>query len=434
MKRMSSILSRRKPQNSKAIWKFINVGVVALLPIILVLGVVLGSFSPALAQGVEEEPNNPCTSSQDFGAVALPFTVDGSLDTPPDTPPPDTPDPTPTPTASDVDFFMFTGTPNDRVVVDLEGEATGKGTLTEPLLGFFDSDCNLIALDEGLGTSTRLVITIPSDGIFILAAASYPDYGFTGNGFYSGSYQMTISPFVAAGSISGRVVDAETEEPLRGDVTPFAFVELYRCFDSECFEFVNFQSTDSEGRFLFNSDFAGNPLEVGTYQVVASAEQYQRNQTAPFEVGEGEDKDIGDIPLTPSFLQFVEVQPCSDLTPLGGTCEYSFRVRNNSSTTLEGAVWSIIDSSGIGSFVCFTVFQTGRYGAQTPAPREVSIGPGESRVLRFQFQVPGTVANGAFICTQAYLAQFCISKGVTGFSIVPENKARRMLQQLRWTR
>ena len=73
----------------------------------------------------------------------------------------------------------------------------------------------------------------------------------------------------------------------------------------------------------------------------------------------------------------------------------------------------------------------------------VSIAPGESQILDFRFQVPGTVANGAFICTRAFVGQaptpafntvadrflFCISKGVTGFTLVPENTARQMMLQ-----
>jgi hypothetical protein len=226
---------------------------------------------------------------------------------------------------------------------------------------------------------------------------------------------------------------------------PFSAAELRRCSDSECFGFnvVSSQATDSEGRFLFNSDFEGNPLIVGTYQVSAFAEQFQQGQTNPVAVIEGENKDLGDVPLKPSLLQLLDVTPCDELSPLGGTCEYSVRIRNNSNTTLRGRAWSLVDGFGLGSFIGVTAFQTGKLGAQNPELNRVSIAPGKSQVQKFKFEVPSTVANGAFICARAFVGQnftpvfntvaerflFCVSKGTTGFSLVPENKARDMMFQ-----
>ncbi|MGH9891228.1 MAG: PKD domain-containing protein [bacterium] len=125
------------------------------------------------------EPNDACVTPQDFGTITLPFTFDGSLDG------------TPFPTG-DVDFFRFAGTPNTTVRVDLEGQATGKGTLGDPFLGFFDSGCNLIAVndDNGMNLNSRLAITIPGDGVFILAVTRCCDFGFDQGG--NGSYQLNI--------------------------------------------------------------------------------------------------------------------------------------------------------------------------------------------------------------------------------------------------
>jgi hypothetical protein len=129
----------------------------ALVLVMLVLGSVFGNIPMTFAQNTEVEPNHPCPTAQDFGAVALPFTLDGSLDSTPESP--------------DVDFFRFTGTPGSVVRVDLEGQATGKGTLGDPFLGFFDAGCNLIASNDDSGgtLNSRLVLTIPADGVFILA-------------------------------------------------------------------------------------------------------------------------------------------------------------------------------------------------------------------------------------------------------------------------
>jgi Tol biopolymer transport system component len=133
----------------------------------------------SLANGPEIEPNDACVTPQDLGAVTLPFTLDASLDG------------SPLPTG-DVDFFRFSGTPNTALRVDLEGQATGKGTLGDPFLGFFDSGCNLIAFDDdaGDGLNSRLAITIPGDGVLILAVTRCCDFGFDQGG--TGSYQLNI--------------------------------------------------------------------------------------------------------------------------------------------------------------------------------------------------------------------------------------------------
>jgi Tol biopolymer transport system component len=134
----------------------------------------------ASVQGPDAEPNNTCSTAQDFGAIALPFTLNGSLDG------------SPLPGGGDVDFVRFTGTPNTAVRVDLEGQSTGNGTLGDPFLGFFDSGCNLIAIndDNGSTLNSRLVVTIPNDGVFIMAVSRCCDFSFDQGG--SGTYQLNI--------------------------------------------------------------------------------------------------------------------------------------------------------------------------------------------------------------------------------------------------
>jgi len=208
---------------------------------------------------------------------------------------------------------------------------------------------------------------------------------------------------------------------------------------------MNWQATNNEGRFRFTTDWAGNPLDEGTYRIDAQADQYQPRSTDPFTVGVGEDRDLGDIPLTPFPIQFSEVRPCGDLPPEGGTCKYSVRARNGSTTPLQGAAWSLVEGSGIGSFINWTEFQTGKLGAKWPLPQKFALDPGERTVIEFRFTVPDTVATWAWICPRVFAGQspnplwetfgerwlFCISKGITGFTIVPEKEARQKLRQLR---
>ena len=386
-----------------------------------ILGSILGFNPVALSQ--ETEPNNTCPTAQDIGTVALPFTLEGSLDSTLEIP-------------ADVDFFRFTGTPGSTVRVDLEGQDTGQGTLEDPLLRALDSNCNFLAEndDSGGNRNSRFVFTVPADGSFVLAVTSYPDFNFVGGDV--GTYQLSIITF--AGSIRGRVVDADTDTPLPGDTEPFAFVVLRRCEVSGCFD-VAAHNTDSAGRFQFSFDEfnTGLPLETGTYQLHAFANEYRDRKTAPVEFVEGEDRDVGDIPLQSVFLvQFSDIQSCGDLPPEGGQCRYSVRVTNRQSVPLQGAAWSVVEGFGLGTVIDFTRFQPQR-------PRNITLGPDESRVVQFEFQVPSTVRDGATICTQVFVGQgdspffttvgrrdlFCIVKGITGFSVLSEEEVKELRQQ-----
>ncbi len=373
----------------------------------------------AAATGTDIEPNNSCQAAQDVGAVPLPFVLDGNLDS------------SQTP---DVDFFRLTGAPGAAVTIDLEGQSTNKGTLGDPFLGFFNSDCNLVALnDDSNSLNSRLEITIPADGVIILGATECCDSGFNGGG--NGTYQLTVTPLQVIGSISGRLTDALTGKPLRGDVDPFAFVRLMQCDDFGCFD-VNSQTSDSEGRFFFDRDANGALLRVGNYMAVVSADQYQTGQTDVFAVAEGENYDTGDVALTSFPVRFSDTQPC--VVPVeGGLCEFSVKITNGLPTRLSGKAWSMITGSGIGSFTNFTAFQA-------DTPNDVKLNPGKSSVLRFRFRVRGSVADGAAICATVYVGQdpnalfntvgrgsdFCFVKGSSGFTLMSVQETQTTLQQM----
>jgi 5-hydroxyisourate hydrolase-like protein (transthyretin family) len=395
----------------------------AFVFVMLLLGGVLGTVATTLGQGVEVEPNNPCPIAQNFGAVTFPFTVNGSLDSTPESP--------------DVDFFRFTGTPGAVVRVDLEGQATGKGTLNDPFLGFFDAGCNLLASDDdsGIGLNSKLVLAIPADGVLIFGVTRCCDEEFVGGGV--GTYQLTITPSSTIGSISGRVVDAQTGEPLAGDTDPFASVQLLRCQNGTC-STVSSQSADAAGRFLFPPAFSPLRLEVGTYRVRASAEQYQQGQTEPFAVAEGENRDVGDIPLQPFPVQISHIVPCENLPAEGGRCQYSMTVTNRLPTPLDAEAWSVVEADGIGSFIDFTQFQVKNVQA-------LDLKSQESRDIQFRFQVPGKVRDGAVICTDVFVGRrpgaffdtvgrsslFCITKGPSGFSLASDKETQLNGQTLK---
>lgn len=366
----------------------------------------------------ESEPNNSCQTAQSVGTVPLPFVLDGNLDSS---------------QSPDVDFYRFEGVPGAAVVVDLAGAPTGQGTLSDPFLGFFDSNCSLLAMnDDFTSLNSHLEITIPADGAYILGATICCDSEFAGGG--EGSYQLTVTPVELIGSISGRVTGM-AGIPLRGDVEPFAFVRLLQCGDFGCFD-VNSQATDSEGRFLFESDANGEPLRAGNYQIVVSANQYRVGQTEQFAVGEAEEYDTGDFALAPFPVVFSNARPCV-VPARGGTCEFSVKIINGLSTRLSGKAWSMASGSGIGSPINFTAFQT-------DTPVNVRLDPGRSTTLRFRFRVPGSVANGASICGLVYVGQnpspffapvglnvvFCLTKGDAGFTLMSPQEAQAASQQM----
>jgi 5-hydroxyisourate hydrolase-like protein (transthyretin family) len=376
----------------------------------------LASFT---ASAPEVEPNNSCLEAQDVGAASLPFLMDGNLDSS---------------AAPDVDFYRFSGAAGEPITIELAGQETGQGTLVDPLLGAFDSNCTLLALNDDFNSlNSRLTIQVPDDGTLILAATAYPDGEFLGGG--NGTYQLTVSHVKAIGPIHGRLTDAVTGEPLPGDMPPFAYAILQRCDEFGCID-ISGQSVGSDGSFSFENDPGGLPLEEGTYNVVAGAEQYEFAQTGSFDAHAGEEVNLGDIGLQPFPVQFSDPQGCI-IASDGGICEFSVTMTNTRSTPVSGKVWNTVAGFELGSFVNFTTFQSN-------TPRDLRLGAGQSRTLHFRFRVAGRVADGATICPTAYIGHnpdaffhpighsflFCLVKGDSGFDLMSSAEAQAMSQQI----
>lgn len=243
------------------------------------------SFSASAQVSVieEAEPNNPCMDAQFVDSVPLPFSISGRLDS--------------TETEPDVDFFRIFGAAGQYVTFTLEGAATSMGTLRDPFLGYFDTTCRLIAVsdDYGSGSNSRLSIRLTESGEYVLGATQCCDYEFLGGG--TGSYVLNVFESDLIEQISGRVVDADTLEPLAGD--GWVNVVLHACSDEWCgrYDGVKNQRPASDGTFLFKSDYSGDPLEAGTYLLSISASGYE-SHTEIFELNEGEPLDLGDLLLT----------------------------------------------------------------------------------------------------------------------------------------
>jgi len=343
----------------------------------------------ARAQYIEsQEPNQPCSQAEYVGVPgALPADLAGEL-TPTGEEPP-----------GDVDFFIFEYAPGTRLRAQLLGNPSGSGTLGDPYLGLFDSQCGLMAVnDDYQGLESRLDFVVPPDGIFILAATGCCDGTFDGYHWYQGTYLLTISePPVPIQAITGRVVDAISGEPLPGNLPPYAWVELRRCDEfGNCYYQMSSQSTDALGLFRFETDWWGNPLEPDDYVIAVSASEYQSAEIGPFHVMSGEAYDVGDIALQPPPFVFENIAPCAGIPAAGGTCRYSVDIRNNTGAAVRGLGWSLVNAWG----------GTSPWGSwfQADKVNRVRLAALSSRTLNFSFEVPGEVAEGTSMCVDAWFS------------------------------
>jgi hypothetical protein len=241
------------------------------------------------AQIGELEPNNPCGNAQDLTDPLLPAVIQGSLDA--------------VGGVFDIDFFRLNAVAGTTLIAEHKGSSFGFGTLGDPLLGLFDSSCVLIAFNDDSGSlDSRLIFTVPSDGVFILAATSFADFDFNGEHSAEGTYLLSVNTLQIAESISGRLVNARDGTPVPGDAPPFALVELYRCDLSGCFEPVSAQNAGSDGSFLFDQAFDGSPLLVGSYLIRVNAMGFEFFELGPFELTLGTALDLGELALQPFTL------------------------------------------------------------------------------------------------------------------------------------
>jgi hypothetical protein len=512
----------RVPRHANLTRALRRVAIAVALVATLFFGPTLITYGQGIGEDADIEPNDTCASAQDLGAINATLAITGAL--------------TSTPESPDVDFFRVTAPPLSGLVIDLEGQSTGRGTLGDPYLGWFSSDCQLQAANDDFGGSfnSRLYLTVPADGSVVIGATACCDGGFAGGGV--GSYTLTVAPiayvqsisgrivdantgtplpsndrlsvsvelracdgdycyrslayqntdadgrfrferdfsgqplvagnyriavsatnYVTAesetftaeadqafdlgdfelapvplvGSISGRVVDAVTGAPLRGNTRPFAQVELRPCEEYGCYYgAVASAATDADGRFRFVRDYYGNPLPARRYQVVVTANQYEDLQGEQFDVADGQHLDLGALRLRSHPLRFTEVRPCGNLPLEGGDCAYSVRVTNGLSTTLEGGVWSLVSMLDETTGSTRPLFQAGN-------PVGVNLAPGSSQVVHFQFNVPESAPDNRPICAEVIGGRaptpyfnavgradlFCITKGTTGFAVLSDAEA-----------
>lgn len=186
-------------------------------------------------------------------------------------------------------------------------------------------------------------------------------------------------------------------------------------------------------------------ITVGTYQIIARADELQSAETDPFAVAEDEAFEFGDIALTGPPISISSIKTCDSLPPQGGTCRYSVTINNNTGTLLRGLAWSLVDGSGLGSSLDFTTFEASRgRGYRTARRQRVLARPFNVDEVSFQFEVPSFVRDGATFCTRLFFGLepdplvntvrerqlFCITKGDFGFQVMSENESQKIFQSL----
>ena len=390
--------------------------------------------SSALAQNVEIEPNDSCQTAQDFGSLTLPFVLNGELRGR------DGPDGL----QSEVDFYRFTSATDTELVVALKGDTSDSSTLSDPFLGWFDSNCELQeANDDYFGLNSRLFLNVSANEVFTLAASSCCDFEFNGSASGTGSYKLSIdeAPPVI-GSISAQAVDAISGAPLSGEAPAYAYFTLAVCEDDDCSTVIYGNSADSEGRVSFASNFNGAPLRVGTYEVAAYAQDYEMASSGPFLVSAGEDFEVDTLLLNPPPISISDFEPCDAIPAYGGICRYRAKLTNNLPERLRGLSWSLVDAYNLGSTRDNTTFEaTSRGRINNVAIRKhFNIKAFEDKTVEFLFTVPASVADGAVFCTRLFAGLypnplfdpvqesflFCIQKNADGFEMMNEQAVQKL--------
>lgn len=366
-------------------------------------GLVIGTgllLSPLTTFAQEDLASaNPLCESQaeNVGLIELPHELTGSLGS--------------EPAENRVDFHRFEAEPGARLDAWLFGNYNGAGDLQDPMLGWFDSDCLFVAVNDDYNSpDSYLQVTVPADGIFILAATRYADYLFDGSEQYAegSSYTLSLSEAITySGSISAHLTNSLTGTALSGYNEPYAYVDLYRC-DIDCDEYVDSRSADDNGVVRFNAEDSYPGLGSGTYLMRAHANEHGSNESGRFDFDNGNDLDIGIIPLSPPAITLGDVQACDDILPQGGTCHYEVSIDNNTDAPLNALVWSEVEGYSLSSAQGYTRFEASSTGASDDQAvrATVSVPAFSSASAGFSFEVPSFAPEGAQFCQTAMLGLY----------------------------
>lgn len=246
---------------------------------------------------------------------------------------------------------------------------------------------------------------------------------------------VALSPVPVVGSISGRVVDLNTGQPLTGAALPFARVDLEACVYSWNYCYVTAtQNADAQGGFRFQSGYYG-PLQGGRYRVRVSADQFFSTVTPIFTVGDQQHHATGDLALKSYPVRLTLESGCGAIPSAGGSCPFTMRVTNGGRAPLKADVWSLVSAIGIQAPGEMTRFPAG-------PTRSVMLAPAGSATMSYGFEAQASLQDGTTICARAYASDkkdpltaigshdlFCLRKGTDGFAPMTEKEKREALKQ-----
>lgn len=393
-----------------------------LISLLLAVPAVSSAQPLSVPDPINENVNSLCISAQDLGTLTTPFTRDDELRN--------------TGPAERVDFFRFNAVPGTELAVSLTGLESNNNSTPDPYLGWFNSDCQLLAINDDSGSlDSFLTLTVPDDAVLVLAATTCCDGDFAGE-FDSAeiSYQLSIDVLPPAiGTIQLRIQNALTFEPLRGEEEPYAYAELYRCA-VDCDEYIASLGANSDGQIDFNGNDIYPRLTEGTYLLRVRAEAFGGNESGRFTVSADDDASLV-VSLNPPPISLGQQVHCDNLPPQGGVCNYSVVLNNNTDGALSALMWSMVTGYGIGSAHGYTQFEAAKENLDSlNLPRAPQLIPAYSAGAEetFSFEVPSFVPQGAQFCQTIYIglepfplvntlderSLFCIEKLPNRFKVI----------------
>jgi len=364
----------------------------------LAIGSLLLSSPSVYAQELEpiSDPNQFClNNSNNLTLLTPPWSIDAELES--------------DPIENRVDFYQFEAEAGSQLVANLQGASSDSGTLPDPFLGLFDDQCRLLAFnDDDFNLDSRLRFQVPSSGVFSIAATKFPDGNFDGSSGAGdvGTYRLSIDTaeqVQVIESISVRLVNQITREPVRGDTEPFASVDLYRC-DENCNTFIAGFNADSDGRVVFDGSANGFDLQPGFFLLRARALDYGSNESGRFFVGPEEAFEVWDITLTPPSVSIGASSVCDALPPQGGVCIYDVNIDNNTTQLFDGLAWSFVEAFGLDRGTSTRFEATSADTPEEVSQRaEILIPALSSTNVQFRFDVPSFAPEGATFCQSLFI-------------------------------
>lgn len=336
------------------------------------------------------------TNTEDVGRLTLPYAREDYLGF--------------DPVESRTDFYRFDAEAGIELTAYLRGASSGYGDLEDPVMGLFDSNCQIIILNDDFeNVDSYFRFTVPEDGVFLIAVSRYGDFEFNGTNQTSGgsTYTLTLDNAPAlVDSITARLTNRFNGSPLAGDTEPFASAELYRC-NTDCDHFISFNYANSDGVVEFSSNFIEN-LTAGTYLLRAFANDFESTESGRFSVTETDHVHVGDIPMSPPPISFGDFTACENLPPQGGRCSYEIQVNNYTNSALSALVWSDVEAYGLASSLGYSSFEASATdpSEENPQRARVEVPALSSAAVGFIFDVPSFAPVGAQFCQSVWLGVY----------------------------